>query len=310
MNKKVAAYCQALGLTVNKNIAEGIVKGYETRLFWNILDIYFPLKIHISAHADEKQQAAILARISQLQIPQSKAEFTPFGLLLGFNDALTVKRLMARLPAEVDAIYTIITQEGALGSQFCPMCGELMEAKENKSFHIGDLNVTLHCACVDGLNEKIESENAAFEEVAPNRLRGFLGALTGAVIGAALAVGLYLLGYISALSAIVAIFAGAFFYRKFGGKPDKVMVITVSVTSLVLIELAIFIIYVVAAGIAAEEASAHMDAIDAFWFIMSDAEIAGMIIKDLALTFVFTLIGTLIQAFGLAKAVRRDKTIK
>ena len=65
-----------------------------------------------------------------------------------------------------------------------------------------------------------------------------------------------------------------------------------------------------AAGIAAEEAGAHMDAIDAFWFIMSDAEIAGMIIKDLALTFVFTLIGTLIQAFGLAKAVRRDKTIK
>ena len=76
-----------------------------------------------------------------------------------------------------------------------------------------------------------------FEETPNNYGKGVLGLLLGALIGAVSYVILFMLGFISAISAFLSIMLGSLFYKKFGGKPNKVMVVMaalISVASLLL----------------------------------------------------------------------------
>lgn len=310
MNKKLAAFCQAYGMTVDGNLAKGQVKGFETTLLWEKFDMQWPVKIHISAYANDDQKKLILAEIRKLAIPYSSASFTQYGLLLGYNDPFTAGRLMKRLPAATDAIFAIMTEQGARGSGFCPVCGEVFEGKENKQYTIGKLPVTLHCECASDINKVIENQNAQFDAAPDNYFKGFLGALVGSLAGAAFAILLYIAGFVSAISAVIAMAAGTFLYRKFGGKPNKVMIAIVTVTSLVVLELAIVAIYVVASGIAAAQAGVPMSPTDAFWMLMTDAEFSRLFYTDLALTFVFALVGAIVEIFYLLRQIKREKTIK
>ena len=64
MNKKLAAFFSGNGMSVEKNRAYGIIQGYEVNAELCNMEIYFPLKIHISFHADESVKNKIAWDIS------------------------------------------------------------------------------------------------------------------------------------------------------------------------------------------------------------------------------------------------------
>lgn len=308
MNKKFTTFFTGYGLEVNGNFAYGNVNGYETNATVVMFDTVAPLRLHISFYATDDQKRNIEASIRNLALKFFSMQFSPYGLSLGFND-MTVKRLLKRLPEVLDKIYGVLAENGALTSEYCPVCGNKLEEETLKKCNVDGYTITLDNDCVNTINTVINEENQDFKNAPNNYLKGFLGAFIGGLAGVAVAVLLYVAGFVSSLSAVISIVLGAFLYEKFHGKPNKMMVVIVSLTTLVMLAATVPAVYIVAAGIAANEASVNISAIDAFNILMLDDEFSRMFYSDLALIILFSVLGTVFEIFVLAKRVKRKKSI-
>ena len=309
MNKKWTELFSSYGMEIEKNLAYGKIKDYEVNASVQVFDNASPLKIHISCYATDEQKRNIESGIRNLALKYFRMSFSEYGLLLGFND-LTVGRLINRLPEVLDKIFAVLSENGALNSEYCPVCGKPLDKETSKKCNIDGLGVTIDNDCVATINTVIKQENKDFDEAPNNYLKGFLGAFIGGLAGVAVAVLLYVADFVSAISAIVSVVAGTFLYKKFHGKQNKMMIVIVSLTTLVLMAATVPAIYIVAAGISASNAGLSISAIDAFRIVMMNAEYARWFYSDLALILLFSAIGIGLEIFVLARQIKRKKTIE
>lgn len=309
MNKYIAEFFTSNKMTINGNEAYGVVRGYEVFGMLSVFDSADPFKLHVSFYATEEQKRNIEECLRRAEIKRMHFSFTEYGLYIGLND-LTVKKLAIRLPSIVDVIFGALDKNGASGWGYCPSCGKPVECPQDKTHTIGSVRVTLCDECFEKINKEITKSNKEFEQAPNNYLFGFCGALIGGIVGAALSVLIYVLGYVSSISAIVAVLLGSFLYQKFHGKPNAMMIVIVSATSLVCMAASIFITYVVAAGISAAEAGVNMTSMEAFKFLMSDAAFSRAFYGDLGMVLLFSAIGVGFEVFYLSKKIKRQKNIK
>lgn len=309
MNKKLSAlFTERYGLTVDKNTAYGKIRDYEVNAAVSTMDTAYPVRLFISFYATDEQKRSMDAAIGNLALKSFKSAFSRYGLTLGFN-GFTMGQLLKRLPDALDKIFDIVAENGAMTSAYCPVCGKPLEEGTSKKCNIEGATVTIDNECVETINKEISAENKDFDDAPNNYLKGFIGALIGGLAGAAISVLLNFLGIVSAISAVVAVILGAFLYQKFHGKPNKMMILIVSVTTLVLMLATIPIIYITSAAIAANEVNANLTAIEAFMFCMEDAEFAAMFYTDLALVFIFTALGIGFEVYTLSKKIKRKNNI-
>lgn len=308
MNKKYTAFFTSRGMAVNGKFAYGIVNGYETNAGIFTLDSVAPTKIHISFYATDMQKRNMEIAIRNLALKFFTMQFTPYGLMLGFND-ITLNHMLKRLPSILDTIYGIISENGALTSEFCPVCGNPLDESNIKKCNIDGFTITIENTCVETINSVISAENQDFIDAPNNYLYGFLGALVGGLAGVASCVLFYLFGIVSALSAILSIALGTFLYQKFHGKPNKGMIVIVALTTLVLLAATIPAIYITAAWIAARSEEMYMSALEAFNICMSSDEFARAFYSDLAYVIMFSIIGIVLEIVILVKKIKRQKNI-
>lgn len=308
MNKKFVAFFTGYGMTVKKNFAYGKIENYETNAVITALDTVAPVRLHISFYATDEQKRAIEAGIRNLALKYFKMMFTPYGITLGFND-ITTNKLLKRLPAVLNTIFGILKENGALNSEYCPVCGNRIDEANSKKCNIDGFTIQIENDCVEKINSVISAENQDFANAPNNYLQGFCGALLGGLAGVVISILLNLIGFVSAISAVVSILAGSYLYQKFHGKPNKMMIVIVSVTTLVLMAASIPVIYIIAAGIAANSEGLSYTAIEAFRICMLNDEFATYFYTDLALVLVFSAIGIGLEIFTLAKQIKRKKNI-
>ncbi len=368
MNKKYTAFFEGYGMTVDKNSAYGKIHGYETNAVLRPLEMTFPLLIHISFYATDEQKRNMEFSIRNLALKFFNMQFSAYGLAMGFND-ITNGRLIKRLPEVLEKIFAIISENGAMNADFCPVCGRAFGAveeeevifpiddapeaaeeklvtdaenqggevkaeetvpenaeankpsavetavkkpavvREFKKCNIDGLTITIDSDCVETINSVIRQENSDFENAPNNYFKGFLGAFIGGLAGVAVAIVLYAIGFISSISAIISIALGTFLYRKFHGKPNKIMIVIVSLTTFVMMIASVVGIYIVSSGIAAAEVGVPMTAIEAFGILMQDSEFSGMFYADLCMVILFTVIGIVVEIFVMAKGIKRRKNI-
>ncbi len=295
-------------MSVEKNRAYGIIQGYEVNAELCNMEIYFPLKIYISFHADESVKNKIAWEIKGANIKNSSVNFVAFGICIGLND-FTVARLVKRLGSILDKVMDIIRKNGALGKEYCPECGQPMAYAEVKQCDIDGIKVNMDTGCVNKINADIAKENAEFASAPDNYFKGFLGALIGGIVGGIFSVILYFIGFIAAISTVMAIALGTKLYMRFGGKANKKMVAIVIVTSLICMLLSVLITYIIAAGIAARQAGSSMSAAEAFAYCMKDKQFSTYFYADLALAFFFSALGIVAEIFYLMKKVKRRNSI-
>lgn len=241
MNKLIKNYFEELGMTIENETGYGIINGYETNLIFNQYGSPSSVLLHFSTFIPEDKKQEIVNTIKNMNIKYLNFDFTPYGLLIGLND-ITIKKLLSRLNDILNSIYTILKDFGALPNEYCPVCGNIFN--ENKqTCTIDGLKITIDSSCIEKINETIKEQNKEFDQLPNNYLKGFIGALAGALVGAIISVALYYLGFISALSAFVSIILGARFYQKMGGKPNKIMILTITLTTIVVLLLSTFCIY-------------------------------------------------------------------
>ena len=307
MNKKVISLLQQYGLTVTGNTAYGIMQGYETSLRSPSPMEQSAYYIHVNFYATDEKKQEIAAELGRTGI---KLTATPsaYGLTICFPAAFA-GTLVKNLPVLFDRLIALLKQNELPGADTCPYDGKPLIEAEKKRCSINGFYVTLNNDCVSSINRQIEEENRAFANAPNNYMQGICGALLGGIVGAACTIALYYIGFVSSLSAIIAVLLGAFLYRKFGGKPNAMMIVIVSVVSLILIGAAFFVSYLIAAGTAAAEVGLHMSALDALLLCLDDREFAGAFYSDLAMLFVFTIVGIALVIASLIRQIKRPKNI-
>ncbi len=97
--------------------------------------------------------------------------------------------------------------------------------------------------------------------------------------------------------------------RNVNGKPNKAMILIVSLTTFVMLTATVPVIYIVVAGIAAADAGRSMSAIEAFKICMGDAKFSRLFYCDLTLVVLFTVLRAVMQIFVPAKSIKHQKNI-
>lgn len=304
MNKKIAQSLIDYGLTMtDKNTAYGVKKGFEISVNYSALDSVSPLRIHIACFATALQRSAIENALNNRTDIKGIKKMSEFGLMLGLND-LTAGRLANRLPSILDWTLGMLNVNGALGMDYCAHCGKPLNGGGKKCDVYG-MAVTLDEECVATANSLIDTQNQEFNERPNNILKGTLGALIGGIVGALTVVLFFLIDMVSALSGVVAVALGVYLYTKFGGKPNKIMVLIVTVVSIGCLVASVFITYMVAAGILmSREVGFSVSGIRAFNMLMEYEEFSRMFYANLALVILFAVVGMGVYVWALWRKIR------
>ncbi len=308
MNKKLKTYFEGLGFSIQGNDAYGNLKGYEVSANVAMLDTVAPVKLHVNLYANIEVKAQMINAIKALNFKYFVVDADIYGIVLGFNDPLTVGKLLNRMPEMLDKIFEVFAKYEAKGIGYCPICGELLK-EESKQYKIEWCLITMDIDCVKNVNNVIENENKSFDETPNNYLKGALGAAIGAFVGAVAFIILFFIGYITSLTAFIAILLGAYLYKKFEGKQNYMMIVIVSVISIVAMLLAVFVIYFLFSQSLAPEYGFSSTGIKAFTDMMTIRDFSSEFTSNLGMTFFFTIIGVAYEIYALSKSIKRQGKI-
>lgn len=306
MNKKIAGFLQGKGLEVSKNTAYGKIEGFEVSCGFNPYSNP-PFFMQISFYATEETKRALYERLNALQFKHATFTLNSYGLLFTIG-AITIKKLCESVEKIILDVTQFLKKVKALGYGYCPMNGE--EFSENaKKISMNGIEITLNPDSIEQVNQAIAKENQAFEEIPNNYGKGILGALIGAAAGVIIYIILFFIGYISAISGLISIVAGAFLYQKFGGKQNKEMIAIVSIISVVSMIFSVFILYFIAANGLVEDYGFSSIGMKAFIDMMSVSEFKSEFIMNLVITLLFTFLGVGYQIFYMFKSIKKPKKI-
>jgi hypothetical protein len=287
---------EAFGLVEKeKNVFYGVYRGYELTLAVNQ---QFFVHLNFFADGNVKAQAVRVFHTASNQT-MTNVGVSIYGLAATVN-GMTANSALKKLTEKLDATIAYLNANEAKGVGYCPCCGE--ECDLLKTIRVNDVYVSLDDKCYNEVAKVAEVEEQHYNAQPNNYLKGFLGAILGAGIGAVAWIVLYYLGFLSALTAVLAVFLGNYFYVKFGGKANNVKNIIVAAVSLVVLVLACVGIYYVEVGSVIAANNLNMTP---FELIFSDEELKGYFISDMAMNVIFTIIGVVAQ---IASTKRNDQS--
>ena len=278
-----------------KNVFYGVYRGYELTLAVNQ---QFFVHLNFFADGNVKAQAVRVFHTASNQT-MTNVGVSVYGLAATVN-GMTTNSIMKKITEKLDATIAYLNVNEAKGVGYCPCCGE--ECDLLKTIRVNDVYVSLDDKCYNEVAKVAAVEEQHYNAQPNNYLKGFLGALLGAGIGAAAWVALYYMGFLSALTAVLAVFLGNYFYVKFGGKANNVKNIIVALVSLVVLVLACVGIYYVEVGSVIAANNLNMTP---FELIFSDEELTGYFVYDMAMNVIFTIIGVVAQV---ASTKRKDQS--
>lgn len=308
MNKKIEEVLREKHLMIDGNSAYGYINDYEVNVVFTPLDNQMSFKLFISTYLNDNQKRKISETLKAKKIKFFKYDFNAFGLFCGMN-GFTANSLAKTLSSTINIVMGCLEENGALKKTHCPVCGKELDEENSVKANVEGLSITMDNECFSKINEEIVQDNKEFEEAPNNFAKGFVGALIGAIGGAILSIILYTLGFISAISAVVSVLLGAFLYKKMGGKPNAMMIVTVLLVSLFAQLAATFFVFVVTAFSKCAESGVVYGVFDAFKYCMADEEFSSAFTHDMILTVVFTVIGLVCEIGQLSQSIKRSKQI-
>ena len=307
MNKKLAAALQQHGMTVTGNSAYGTVQGYEMSLRAPSPMEQSAYFLHVSFYASEEKKQETANEIARFG-NKLRVENSAYGLTITLpQPVFTLNPLIEAIGVLFEKLPALFKQKEIPGADVCPYDGNPMTENSRRCVMNGFF-VTLNNDCISSINKAIEEENRLFANAPNNYLQGICGALVGGVVGAALVIALYFMEYVASISAIIAVMLGAFLYRKFGGKPNAVMIVIVSVISLIFILIGYYAAVII--DIISEFSLDFGSAVELLNLNLAEnPEFSKLFYTNLALLLVFTALGIGVMIFSLVRQIKRPKNI-
>lgn len=302
MDKKLKNFLTTKGFEFKNDEAYGFVNDFEVSLR------YIPTErdsiiFHISFFSRQEEKEIIMSKLKQFDSKIFKFDLTAYGIMGRVVGLLTKKKYEA-LFNNFDNIINTIDESNIEKYPVCPMCGIQME--NPKKCAINGFSISLGQECITEINSSIEQMNTEFENRPNNYGKGILGILLGALIGIVIAFLLSLLGFISALSSVAAIYLGCYFYRIFGGKPNNTMIILSTVISIIALLMYTLIMYM----LIAKNGYPDYSLFNAFGVAMKEnKDFSGRLVYDMLMTLVFSIIGAGVSFFDLRNKIKRAEKI-
>lgn len=315
MHKAIMAALQEYPFEYQLRTAYGFIDGYEVNYF---VEAYYTNNIHcqFSFYTTLEKKRVVLNRLYHLNIKNVEYQENIYGIIY------IIKSMTGLFNRKTTDIITIINstmvealrEEKAFDMNYSPISGMEMDQYNSKEVFlpITNFKVRLLNEEVAELNHTIDEANKNFDESPNHYGRGLFGVLLGTLVGLVLMfIFTLVFGMISAWAPIVAIFLGSFLYKKFGGKPDKVMIIMLIVVNLIAMMGFMFILYLLSSSLYASAAGYNPTSyIDALKYCCSFIEgFQQSFIRDMLITFIFCVVGFAANIYGLIKSVKRVQKI-
>lgn len=307
MNKKIQKYFENLNLTIEKNGAYGIVNDYLTSFFIDNFDhtLYF----HISFYSDKEVKVKIIDEINDQMRHNFELEPLEYGIkgsisILTFG--FVIKKLNEMLPIIIEKLN--LNEIGKADK--CPKCGIDIDSFNSKLCSMNNFKITFDTGCVGKINQEIALEDEKFAKLRINYPKAFLGAVIGALVGGVIAYILSCFDLISQIGAVVSVYIGTYLYQKFGGKPDKLMFITVFGITTSIMTLFIFGEYLFVANELASNYGFNSGGFAAFRDMMTIDDFSSEFTMQIILNLIFIVFGSIYEIISIARKNKRLKKIE
>ena len=310
MNKKMMETLSKYNFTYEGNTGYGEIDGYEVNVINNptaLGPVFF-----FSTYLSLEKKNLFSSKMQNKKIKMLQAGYFNYGVFVMIG-AMTYGQFAKIFDGVMEQILKTLEEIEAPKKDICPATGEELDEVNYDTIYLPDImaKVRMKQGSADLINEEIKKSNEEFKNAPNNYLAGFFGILIGGLVGVAITFILSMLGFIASLSSIVSILLGTTLYKKFGGKPNAVMIVMSIVTTLLMITGFIFYIYLKTANNITIENNMDLTGFAAFKYCMENADgFSRSFISDMGLNVLFIAIGGGISAVDLAKSIKRPKEIK
>ena len=307
MVKKIKTYFEEKNFSVTKNVAKGNIGGFDVTFVQHSSMNSHPYQVVINCYQTEEAKIELINSLIAQKNKYVVYFYTLFGISFSLT-GVTVNSMLKKLDLVLNNVIDELNKREFKGNEYCPYCGELL-SEDYDIINDGEVSIKIDKTCHENVNNLLKDEQKEFDELPNNYANGFAGAFLGAIAGAAIMVILYFIGYVAAISALVSFGLGVTLYKKFGGKPNGMMILIVSVTSIVILFLAYMGIYVLAADSLCVEKGVSLTGVKAFKYCMKGQEFKRSFYGDLALQALFACVGMGYSVYAALKNVKRVKSI-
>ena len=306
MNKKIIEALQEYNFTFNGNTGYGKINNYEVNIINNPAS-NGPVFL-FSTYLTLEQKQAFVNILKKSKIKMLVPNYFEFGVLVQIG-AMTGNSFKKNFPSTIQVILDTLEMIHAPKDDICPVIGKAFEG--DFDYYVEDgMKIKISKEGITSYNEEVVKANEEFEEMPNNYLKGFGGILLGAIIGLVIQFVLSLIGFVSAISALVAIYLGTRFYVKLGGKPNFVMAIMSIATTTIVLLGSLFILYFISASGYCSELGLSLTGVDAFKYALNNVEgFKSGVIYDMLINLLFIIIGAVGSIYSLKKTVNRPKEI-
>lgn len=309
MNKYIVKALSDYKFDFEKNYGYGIINDYEVNIYNNPLDVG-PI-FYISTYLSEDKKNEFVSKLNQKKLTFVSGCAFEYGVAVKIG-AYTSMGFEKKLRKVLPIVLDILSELGALKDNVCPQTGiEFGDDARVVDISQYKIKVKLSPDGIKSINENIDKSNENYNNQPNNYFRGFCGLLIGGVVGAVVAFIFDLLGVISTVSPAIAIILGVYLYKKFGGKPNVVMILMSVFVTIVCIFLPSFIGYISLANELCSEGEIILSGFKAFSYCLStNSEFSRMFKVELLYNIVFTLIAVVMCAVPLFKSLKRPTNLK
>ena len=312
MNKHIVNVLNKYSFEFEKNTAYGTINGYEVNVI-NLPMANGPI-FYFSTNLTLEKKALFVQKMKNYKISLLTANYFEFGVSVMIG-AFTSKSFEKKFDDTMGKILNTLDLLEAPKKEFCPSSGIELSLDNSTLASINTnaglpIKVRLTNEAINDVNNLITQVNEEFKNAPNNYLKGYMGIFLGAVVGVIATIVLASLGFVSAISPLISIFLGVFLYKKFGGKPNWIMIVMSFVTTIVFILGYILYVYVVYSNGICSEQNIALAGIDALKYCLNaDEELAKSFRSDLIFNLLFCLVAVAASAFSLAKSIKRPQNI-
>lgn len=274
------------------SIIFGSYKGYKVTIQYNkkLNGYCFNIPLKESELTRDENMDAFINELLEDKKSVAKASYEEYCLKILLTVKFTAKQELKSITDILNKVEDFAKNNHYTTS--CEICGEDMPTSINL------INNIPFCTCEKCYGEIIGDLDDAqinFKNQKNNIVSGTVGAFLGSLIGVALWVVIYAIGYIASICGIVLAICAIKGYKKFGGKLDKAGIIITILVTIFMVYVANYISYGYEVYIAFKEVENInlLEAIRSVGFLVSEYEDFGnSFIGDLVFGYFFTLIGT------------------
>lgn len=298
------------GLTVNDGVAYGSFYGYAATLQegsgWKGIDISctFP---------DGQKMAQLQAALDKHNLKKEyrvlELTLLPDGISIRFHDTIGT---LKKMKAFCEWFFPQLENYDVTTAEICPRCGQPHDS--TSAWHLIDGRAErLHPSCAERLqqNEDRKAKIDDVENADKSYLSGFIGALIGGLLGAAIWGGVLYMGYVASIVGILIGFFASKGYDLLGGKQKKaklLIILAVTILSVLAGTMGAYLFEIVRL-INVGELAGYLPS-DAVWILIvmfEDPAFAQAVKGDILLGLLYGLLGCSVVLLNVHKETKSFK---